>query len=47
MLLFAQQHGNALELSVGPPVVVNAEVKLGLGRIVALYYCSSTSYQIH
>ena len=23
------------------------EARLGLGRIVALYYCSSTSYQIH
>jgi hypothetical protein len=47
LLLFAQQHGNALELSTGPPVVVHAEVQLGLGRIIALYYCSSTSYQIH
>ena len=24
-----------------------SEVKIGPGRIVALYYCSSTSYQIH
>ena len=29
------------------PQVENFMVKIGLGRIVALYYFSSTSYQIH
>ena len=37
----------AFRESTADDSVVEDEVLLGLGRIVALHYCSSTSYQIH